>query len=543
MRFKNSVIIFGSTCAIIFVFLLLFQQYIIVIILRTHPDPLSTAVRAYAWYMAGLLFSGFFSPWLLRFINSQPSDDSLAKQRSAAFWGVNAVIVLLALLSVVHSDQFAGIISIARPQIASFTLGALLPIALMLFFWAVPANWHGRSFGALCAFMELLRLILLLDLAGALHFHAPPPPEHLDFFLQTMRRVLLVLLAAVACVNLALWRFGIGFSSIVPQTPGAPGQAAQLPAYRKAIGPYTLMALTGLCFIMSGLVGSVESLAFMYFKPSPLGLNVAFCLAALLTGICIDIYGQRAVWALVTTCACIFLFIPLLVAIDAESTLYSIIYYVAYTAQHIFALVVLVVLGRAPHEGRFPGLMCAALPALRGGAFFIALALQNAGPLYTEAILIGSLVLAASILVAALRSSAWRQAVNKSETEAAPMTPEDFASHYRLSPRDKEVLQLLLKGADAPAIATVLGIAPARPPGEVVSPQAFAERYQLTPRMREVLHLLLEGASTKDISTSLGISQYTARLHVHHILRKAKLHSRKSIREMVANMDEGGCAP
>lgn len=581
MELKNSVIVFGSTCAIAFVFLLLFQQYIVVVIIHTHPNPISLTVKAYIWYTAGLLLGGLFSPRLLRFMRPPHSDDGQAKRRTLAFAGANAAAILLMLLSVVYSDQLSEAAPILRPQIASFTLGAMLPVALMLLFAAVPEAWHGRSLGILFAFMELFRLVLLLDLAGDLHFDAQPPPGHLDFFLHTLRRVLFVLLGAVACVNLALWRSGIGFSLVAPGAAGGSGQAPPLPGYRRAFSPYILAALTGLCFIMCGLVGSEETLAFMYFKASPLELNVAFCLTSLAVGICIDAYGRRAVGMLVTACACIFLFIPLLVAIEPGSMLYNAIHHVGYTAQHAFALVVLVVLGRAPHDGRFPGLMCVTVPVLRGGAFFMSLALQNAAPLYTEAILIGSLVLAVSMLIVALRSpSLWPVGP---EAVPAPMTPENFARYYRLSPRDEEVMRLLLEGADTPAIATALGIAPpgrqdagvspealaARykltpkmckalhlllegansraiaealdifPPAEkdVMSPETFAERYQLTPRMREVLSLLLKGANTKDISVSLGISQYTARLHVHHILRKAQLHSRKSIRDMVGKAE------
>ena len=37
---------------------------------------------------------------------------------------------------------------------------------------------------------------------------------------------------------------------------------------------------------------------------------------------------------------------------------------------------------------------------------------------------------------------------------------EDFAAHYRLSPREREVLLLLIQGLDTAALADRLGISP-----------------------------------------------------------------------------------
>ena len=47
----------------------------------------------------------------------------------------------------------------------------------------------------------------------------------------------------------------------------------------------------------------------------------------------------------------------------------------------------------------------------------------------------------------------------------------------------------------------------------------------LSPREREVLQLIAEGQSNKDISQSLGVSVYTVETHRGHILQKLNLHS------------------
>lgn len=85
------------------------------------------------------------------------------------------------------------------------------------------------------------------------------------------------------------------------------------------------------------------------------------------------------------------------------------------------------------------------------------------------------------------------------------------------------------------AIETVLS-------GEVVVPRTLAPRVagmqsseeeavallvdQLTPRELEVLELLVEGASGQSIARSLGISPNTVRTHVQNVLTKLQVNSR-----------------
>jgi two-component system nitrate/nitrite response regulator NarL len=52
------------------------------------------------------------------------------------------------------------------------------------------------------------------------------------------------------------------------------------------------------------------------------------------------------------------------------------------------------------------------------------------------------------------------------------------------------------------------------------------EGQQLTPREREVLALLVEGLSGVVIANRLGISRNTVRTHVQSILTKLQVHSR-----------------
>ena len=53
-----------------------------------------------------------------------------------------------------------------------------------------------------------------------------------------------------------------------------------------------------------------------------------------------------------------------------------------------------------------------------------------------------------------------------------------------------------------------------------------ADSYELlTPREREILQLLAEGKTNKEVATSLNISVYTAETHRGNILQKLNLHS------------------
>lgn len=51
------------------------------------------------------------------------------------------------------------------------------------------------------------------------------------------------------------------------------------------------------------------------------------------------------------------------------------------------------------------------------------------------------------------------------------------------------------------------------------------ERKGLTPREREVLQLLAEGSSTKEVAVALGLSVKTAETHRSNLMRKLQVHS------------------
>ena len=61
---------------------------------------------------------------------------------------------------------------------------------------------------------------------------------------------------------------------------------------------------------------------------------------------------------------------------------------------------------------------------------------------------------------------------------------------------------------------------------EAIEHERFAARYKtLTPREREVLSLLVRGLLNKQVGFELGITEYTVQIHRAHIMRKMEVDS------------------
>ncbi|MBC2889470.1 LuxR family transcriptional regulator [Gordonibacter massiliensis (ex Traore et al. 2017)] len=72
------------------------------------------------------------------------------------------------------------------------------------------------------------------------------------------------------------------------------------------------------------------------------------------------------------------------------------------------------------------------------------------------------------------------------------------------------------------------------------------ERYGLSPREREILQILLKGRDAKYITDTFYISQSTAKTHIYNIYRKFGIHSRQELLDFIEDIevsdDSGGPA-
>jgi NarL family two-component system response regulator LiaR len=96
---------------------------------------------------------------------------------------------------------------------------------------------------------------------------------------------------------------------------------------------------------------------------------------------------------------------------------------------------------------------------------------------------------------------------NVSAADLVAAIQEAHAGRSTLAP---EAIQALLQ-AESPAVA---------------QPEDVADRYGLTPREREVLALMVEGKSNPEIAESLVVSRSTAKAHVSNILSKMGVSKR-----------------
>ena len=69
-------------------------------------------------------------------------------------------------------------------------------------------------------------------------------------------------------------------------------------------------------------------------------------------------------------------------------------------------------------------------------------------------------------------------------------------------------------------------LAEAAPPAPAQAAPAPSALDSLSPREREILQLIAQGASNKEIARTLAIAETTVKIHVQHILRKLDLSSR-----------------
>jgi len=74
---------------------------------------------------------------------------------------------------------------------------------------------------------------------------------------------------------------------------------------------------------------------------------------------------------------------------------------------------------------------------------------------------------------------------------------------------------------------------------EAPTPELFFERYAISPREREIIQLLALGKSHKEIAAALFISPRTAESHVYRIFRKCAVNNRVELLNLLRSLDVG----
>jgi DNA-binding CsgD family transcriptional regulator len=82
------------------------------------------------------------------------------------------------------------------------------------------------------------------------------------------------------------------------------------------------------------------------------------------------------------------------------------------------------------------------------------------------------------------------------------------------------------------------GVAPARDVDDVMDGWAekAARAYGLTPRERQILFLLLRGDDGPAIAEELGLSNNTVRSHKKRLYRKLDVHSKQELLELMRSL-------
>ena len=137
-------------------------------------------------------------------------------------------------------------------------------------------------------------------------------------------------------------------------------------------------------------------------------------------------------------------------------------------------------------------------------------------------------------LVAALRTGANGYLLKTVDSDAlASAIVRTMAGESILSPERTSKLVAAVQALPAGAAEAA---APPAPPQAAPAPSAMDS---LSPREREILQLIAQGASNKEIARALAIAETTVKIHVQHILRKFGLVSRVQAAVLAASRVNG----
>jgi PAS domain S-box-containing protein len=113
----------------------------------------------------------------------------------------------------------------------------------------------------------------------------------------------------------------------------------------------------------------------------------------------------------------------------------------------------------------------------------------------------------------------FRRAVERGEPTDFETVFIDAGGHLR----GVRAQHLPLRSGDAIVGVLILAYDVGRPPSEPIGPEPNP---RLTPRQREMLDMISTGQSTSEIAAKLGLATETVRNHVRSMLRELQVHTR-----------------
>ncbi|NBD21365.1 response regulator [Aquabacterium fontiphilum] len=122
--------------------------------------------------------------------------------------------------------------------------------------------------------------------------------------------------------------------------------------------------------------------------------------------------------------------------------------------------------------------------------------------------------------------------VHKGESVVSPEMTSKLVRAYRQAVQPADAGAAVSPPPPEPAATPA---APTEPVAEASASAATGATNRLSPRERDILREIARGASNKEIARSLDIAETTVKIHVQHILRKLNLSSRVQVAVYAVN--------
>ncbi len=456
-----------------------------------HPVRLQPEVMA--GYAFGAVFCSLILPPVLARLAKIPAAlpplKAFFRQWPLVFIILPCVLVRLACRAVYSSGGAFWFAS-------SFTIGMTSPLVLTLYFNQIPHASLGLALSMALAPGWIVWSLFVLDPGRTYIASLLGDWCGAVFYTKTLA---LALTGVLILIDTSRFR-----NHLVPKCAPGPPDSPEETVRRRNIVHIIVGAF--LYFLTSGML---DAQLFPAIPPErldhhPPQVLIALAIVYPLLGRLLDQKGQRGFRALMFGCSLLFLFLPSLMALGDLPGLRVFIHDLGIIGQLTVLMALMAYMAPQIRRGPWFCLVFNAVFLVRSGSYLIAWTVRQLPPINTGLVYLAS-TCAAILFLVVLREVGPAPAPDKPETPPAP-EPD--------------------------------GIALAAPPTETEAenPEIMFDRYTLSPREREVAALLLKGGSSRDISIALGISEYTVKAHVRNILAKSGVTTRKAFMALMIDL-------